>query len=213
MPRGSDIKTLANKPAHSVGTPPHEMIERLPVPLAHISADGRVSYVNGAFEAIFGLPRETMIGQAPADLPSLAGLDEDGHRVNRALAGHGTSIDHHITTADGSARDYAVSYLPISDGGCDIMMIDVTDHRRSMKTLEEREKRHELALNSGRLGIWEWDLDAHTVQVSSRFQPSGDNTSVTLDFDDWASYLHAEDRDAVETARLVVAAYVRHRAG
>ena len=176
------------------------MIERLPMPLAHLSADERYRYVNGAFEALAGLPRAAIIGRTPGELPRQLG--EGAPEIESALNGHAGAFDRQITTADGVVRVFQVSCLPIRDdtgnvSGCDVMMIDVTEQKRATKALEEREKRRDLAFNSGRLGIWEWDLDAHTVHLSSQFQPGGGNTSVTLDFDDWASYLHPEDRDAV----------------
>jgi PAS domain S-box-containing protein len=74
---------------------------------------------------------------------------------------------------------------------------DVTDRRRAEQALRESEERLHLALSAGRLGVWEWDLEADAVYWSAEAYPimgvSPSQFSGSLA--DFQRLVHPDDRD------------------
>ena len=80
---------------------------------------------------------------------------------------------------------------------------DITDHKQAEIQLQKLSDRLALALKSGAIGYWEWDLISNTIAWDERmYQLYGydhlqPDSSVVYDI--WSSGLHPDDRQATET--------------
>ena len=79
---------------------------------------------------------------------------------------------------------------------------DVTTRVAARRALQEINERIALATDSGRIGIWDWDVE-HNVMFWDAWmyrlyglEPQGSHCTYDL----WASHLHPDDREAAEQA-------------
>ena len=194
--------------------------ERLRTTLASIAdavittdPEGRITSLNPAAERLTGLggggsdrpppgrglPPDRGTTDAPAD-HLLATFIRGGEAV--------LSDDRTVLVA----RDRAVRWIehntaPIKDergavNGTVIVFRDITDRKRSEAALREQAERLQLALDSGRMGTWEWDVRTNRITWSDNLEeihglPRGgfDGT-----FEGFQRLIHPEDRGAVERA-------------
>jgi PAS domain S-box-containing protein len=81
-----------------------------------------------------------------------------------------------------------------------ITFIDITQFKEAKKTLEQVSQRLFLALKSGAIGCWDWDIKNNMVLWDDRMyelygvQPTSD----TVVYDTWANGVHPEDIESVE---------------
>ncbi len=79
---------------------------------------------------------------------------------------------------------------------------DITEHKHNEDKLNEISNRLSLALKSGAIGCWEWDIIQNTLVWDERmYELYGvtKNSDTRLAYDIWATGLHPDDRHATET--------------
>ncbi|USI73799.1 PAS domain S-box protein [Sphingomonas morindae] len=81
---------------------------------------------------------------------------------------------------------------------------DMTERRRSEDALRTNEARLRLALETARLGAWDWDMVGNHIEWSDEhFRLQGYSVGgVTPSFEAWAERIHPEDRAEAERALL-----------
>ena len=171
-------------------------------------AEGRYVYANDEAERIFRMPRAELYGKTDEELfpPETAAQFREHDR--RALAGvGGVQVIESLAHADGVVHESLVSKFPIlgPDGRAALVggiAIDITDRIEMEAALRAQAERLQMALDSGRLGTWEWDVRTNKVAWSENLEkihglPRGgfDGT-----FAGFQRLVHPEDRERVERA-------------
>ena len=159
----------------------------------------RYTYVNRAAEAHFGQPREAMLGKAIWDaFPWFYGTDcralyEEAMETGLPATFEAASMRH-------SDRTYEV-HLFRYDDGLGVQFRDKTDERRTEEALRTSESRLRLALNAGRLAVWEYDIGtgilhpSPEIKVLLGFRPDHDPTTHELQ-----DRYHPEDHKRLHSA-------------
>jgi PAS domain S-box-containing protein len=171
-------------------------------------AEGRYIYANDEAERVFGTPRPELYGKTDEEVfpPETAAQFREHDR--RALAGGaGVRVIETLVHKDGVLHYSLVSKFPIlgPDGQAAMvggMAIDITDRMQMETALRQQAERLQLALDSGRLGTWEWDVRTNNVTWSDNLEeihglPRGgfDGT-----FAGFQRLVHLEDRERVQRA-------------
>jgi PAS domain S-box-containing protein len=177
--------------------------------------DGSIIDSNAAAEAILGLTADQLRGRTSLD-PRWRALDERGeplpgdqHPSMRALR-TGASVRGStmcIATPQGELRWIETNAEPLrSDDGALAGVVstftDVTEHRRVLSHLRESEERLQLALDTARMGSWEWDIATGVIAWDSRVAPLVGLEPSQFDgsYASFARCIHDEDRASVEQA-------------
>ncbi len=144
------------------------LADALPLFVAIVDADGRYRLVNRAYEEWFGRPREEMQGRTVREVIGEALHAERRAHLEAALAGEEVRYETTMRASDGTVRHTEVEYRPRRDAagrvdGFYVIVADVTERRRAERTLRQSEARLRLAIDAGRMAIWEVDVATDTL--------------------------------------------------
>lgn len=138
---------------------------------------GRISFMNGAAEALTGWPAEMAVGQTIEKVYRVINQEtrqpvDIAQQVGRQ-AGTGESLL--FVARDGSEVPVDHSYAPITTAkgefiGSVIVARDVTLRRQSESVLREREERYALAMRATGDAMWDWDVSRNTLWCSESFE-------------------------------------------
>ena len=147
------------------------LVENLPDLIVRIGRDCRYMYVNPAVTKAFGATADEFVGRIPGE----SSLPSQGVRHNKLAEmairvleeGAGNTFDALLTTILG-VRHYEVMHVPERDDDGDLVSVlgiahDITERKQTEEALIASEKRLQLALRAGGLGVWDWDIAADTV--------------------------------------------------
>jgi PAS domain S-box-containing protein len=177
---------------------------------AIISKDlnGTITSWNQAAERLFGYTAEEVIGK-PVTLLIPPGRDDE----EPDILGHirrGEPIEHYETVRrrkDGSLLDISLTVSPIRDTkgnivGASKIARDITRRKRVEVALRESEQRLRLATQTGKLGVWDWDIVTNQISWSdSLYAIHGvrpDQFDGTVER--FAALIHPEDQGLVSEA-------------
>jgi PAS domain S-box-containing protein len=124
--------------------------------------DGRYIDVNEVFCRTTGFRRDEVIGRTSADLGVWVDM-KDRERYIEDLTRNGFLRDHETRyrMRGGEVRLFLVSseIIHLSGTRCSLNYItDITDRRRMEELLQRSEESIRIAVESGGLGTWSWDL-------------------------------------------------------
>ena len=174
---------------------------------AIISKDlnGIITSWNQAATRLFGYAAEEVIGKPITLLIPPDRHDEEPSILERIRRGE--SIDHYETIRrrkDGSLLDVSLTVSPIRDVkgnivGASKIGRDITRRKRVEVALRESEQRLRLATQTGKLGVWDWDIVTNHVSWSdSLYAIHGvrpDEFDGTME--GFAALVHPEDQGRV----------------
>ncbi len=190
-----------------------ELLQALPAAVYTCDASGRIDTFNAACVELWG--RAPRVGvdlwcgaveiyrldgsQLPLDqCPMAIAIREDRPAGGEELI---------IGRPDGSRRHVIPHPRRLFDAqgrltGAINMLIDVTDQKRAELGLRESEARLRLAVKSGKLGIWEWDIASdHVTWNDSLYEIHGqDRASFPATTTAYLDLIHPDDRKPVERA-------------
>jgi PAS domain S-box-containing protein len=164
-----------------------------------LDREWRFIVVNRAAERYFGRPRETMLGQVIWDLfPWSYGTDLKA-RYERAMAER-VPISFEGRSVAVPDRQLEIHLFPYEDG-LGVSFRDWTDRHETEQALRASENRLRLALDAGRLAVWEYDV------ASGRLKPSPELNEVlgyprshVLDLDELRTRYFPGDQQRVQDA-------------
>jgi len=186
-----------------------EAADSAPAPVWMTNAEGAVEFINRAFCELTGIPFDQALGDAwltvlhPDDIAAV--------REKRAAAwaaGHVPySFEARFRRRDGAWRWFEVSSRPRIDAegrfhGYVGLAVDRTEARAAQQALAESEARLRLAIEAGRMGVWEWDIAGQRVRWSRELEMLHGLAPGTFagTFEAFQADIHPDDREAVRAA-------------
>jgi PAS domain S-box-containing protein len=173
-------------------------------------SDGTCVYANPKFEQMFGYDADELIGQHVAIVNY-----EDSRTHTTALydklartileRGEATYEIHNVKKDDTSFWCQATTSVfehPSYGAVFVVVQQDITERKQAQDQLRDLSNRLTLALKSGAIGTWDWDLTANHVTWDDRmcelYGIAPDQ--FTQDYEAWVNCLHPDDRPLVEAA-------------
>jgi PAS domain S-box-containing protein len=164
---------------------------------------GVYTYTNRAHCQLFGYDRpEELLGQS---WRILYGPDELAHfdteiipHLARSRAWSGETV---ALRRNGQTFNEGLSLTLMADDTLICVCRDISDRKRAETQLRELSDRLALALKSGSVGCWDWDIQNNLLTWDDRMyelyglEPQGERTA----YDTWQQHLHPDDRPATIT--------------
>ena len=160
---------MCNSPAEEI-VRVEEMLDHLPVGVAQVDAQGRLVRANRQFSQMLGCSATDIVGRSWPDLSQTWGLD--GEVLGRLLSGEGStfSADRRLVRPDGTVIWVLLiaSTTPQADGSNHVLAVmhDISDRNLSQDAMREGEARLNLAMQSGNMAVWEYELSGNTLRTS-----------------------------------------------
>jgi PAS domain S-box-containing protein len=170
--------------------------------------NGVIASWNQAAERLFGYTAEETIGKPVTLLIPPERRDEEQGILERIRRGE--RIEHYETVRrrkDGSLLDISLTVSPIRDTkgnivGASKIARDITRRKRVEVALRESEQRLRLATQTGKLGVWDWDVVTNRISWSdSLYAIHGvrpDQFDGTVE--GFTALIHPEDQGLVSAA-------------
>jgi diguanylate cyclase (GGDEF)-like protein/PAS domain S-box-containing protein len=182
------------------------IIETNPDLISLIDSQYRYVIVNESYSRIFGLKRESIVGQPMGILFGTHAFEEQFQpAIDRALQGETLTQATWLHLPDLGERYMSITYQPVRVQGDDAEYVsfearDMTDLKRSEEDLKAIAERLDLATDAAHLGIWEWDLRTDDLlwdhKMFDLYRADPRPTKELFDF--WRSCIHPEDLAATE---------------
>jgi PAS domain S-box-containing protein len=182
------------------------VLDAMPAMIGYWDRDLRNVVANRAYVDFFGKTPEQMRGSHIRELLGEELYEKNLPYLEGALAGEAQQFDREIPTPSGKVRYTQASYIPDVRGeevrGIFVLVTDITGRRLAEEEVERSRQRLAHAERVGRLGSWEWDIDANEIVWSDglyelygispedfapEYRPGG------------SDYVHSEDRDRVDS--------------
>lgn len=178
-------------PVPQVPAPPPsvalQLLEAAPDAILGVDPEGRVQLVNAAAVALFGHPREALLGRPAEDL--VPGLESGGELA--AVRPDGTTVPVEV----------ALSRVTGPEGPLTTAIVrDVTEQRRAEAELRANQRRLLEAEQLARVGSWEWDIPNNRVSWTDQlYRIYGlEPQSIEPTYERFLGYVHPDDRAEVQ---------------
>src|SRR6185369_4944524 len=134
--------------------------------------DGTILSWNSAAEQLYGYTAAEAVGRSITMLNPPDRSDEEPAILEHIR--HGERVKEFETVRlrkDGTPVEVSVTVSPVLDGsgrviGASNIGRDISVRKQAEKALEESRQRLELAMDAGKMGSWEWDLQANAITAS-----------------------------------------------
>ena len=170
--------------------------------------EGIITSWNQAAERLFGYTAQEMIGHPVSRLIPIAHRVEEAHILD--CIRQGKQVDTYETQRqrkDGSFVDVALTVSPIWDDngqvvGASKIARDISDRKQAELQLRNLSNRLEIALDAGKIGIWDWDIaNNNLIWDEWMYKLYGINSSdSTGTYQTWESTIHPEDLERCREA-------------
>ncbi len=167
--------------------------------------EGRMLYVNQAFERVFGRPAEAWLGKTVAELwpPGVAAELKAHDEAVRANGGPMQLVET-VPAPGGVSQRWLSLKFPFrgEDGKTWLggMSIDITARERAEAALREREADSREAQRLGQLGFWRWFIASESFTASEQFYEilGLDPGTQTLSLAEYTNLVHPDDVPAMK---------------
>jgi PAS domain S-box-containing protein len=166
-----------------------------------LDTSGKIVSLNERFARLHGYTIEEMLNRGLAEL-DVEGTAPVPERIRRIMHGETLHFEVEHYHREGHTFPLSVTANLISVGGKQLILAvhrDITERKRIQEVLRDREERLKLAIGSGRIGIWDRDIESGTmIWNDTMFEIYGvSKECFTPSFDAWQSCLHPDDCDRV----------------
>jgi PAS domain S-box-containing protein len=167
----------------------------------------RVTLLNSTARQLLGGTSENeIIGQSVFDIFHPDSHDRISQRIREILAGEFCPMtEEKIVKADGTVRVTEVVAAEITDSegqAIQLIISDITERIEAELALKESKKKLDQALESGKIGVWEWDIPTGVVKWDSRMETMFGMEPGTFDetFSSFENCIHELDLPHVRNA-------------
>jgi PAS domain S-box-containing protein len=207
---GSVIDITERKRAEDVLRESEERLARTEkvsfVMVTHTDLEGRWLKVPPTLCKLLGYTEEELLGRCFQDVTYPDDIKVNLRERMRLLAGEIKSFDleKRYIRKDGGIVWVYINVSLVSDEignpiHCRSYIRDITQRKRAEQSLRESEERLQLALESGGMGIWDWDKRHDTFQWSNEYFTIMGLVpfSVTPTYETWTKRVHPDDLPVV----------------
>jgi len=181
--------------------------DTVPALIAYADTDCRYLLNNRAYELWFGHPRSQITGRHMRDVLGDDAWSVIGPKVEAALAGQTVHYESQVVYKDAGLRWIDATYVPSHGAGGEVVGVvmlvnDITERKRAEESLAVSEERLRLALDAGRMGVWDWNIRTGDLKWSDSLEPLHGLAPGTFGgtFDHFQQLIHPDDRDTVNAA-------------
>ncbi|MBN2049432.1 MAG: PAS domain S-box protein [Spirochaetales bacterium] len=172
----------------------------------YIIQDDRFPFANDQFCRIFGYPRDEMINSmSPLELSSVEDKDMLKENIRKRISGEVEIMEFQFR---GRKKDGTLIYVQVLSGTMQYMgkpavigtCLDVTKTIRAEQELQDTNRKLKLALQSSRMGTWDWDYSVDRVTWSEETLRIFDTSKVEFKghFESYLDFILPEDRTEIE---------------
>jgi PAS domain S-box-containing protein len=168
--------------------------------------DGTIRSWNRGAEKIFGYTAKEAIGQNIRLIIPENRQSEEDDIIARLKKGK--RIDHFETvrrTKNGKLITVSISISPVKNGkgeviGASKIARDMTRHNDSERALRESEERLRIALDAGRIGVYDWDITNDKITWNENVYSIHEvkKGKAILTFKNYIERIHPDDREFVK---------------
>jgi PAS domain S-box-containing protein len=170
--------------------------------------EGVVTSWNVGAETIFGYTAVEIVGQSGRKLIPADYRDQENEVLTKIQRGE--RIEHYDTKRlrkNGTLIDVSMSVSPIKDEtgniiGASKIARNIADRKQAEAALRQSEERWELSVRGNNDGIWDWNVQANEVFLSSRSKEilGYEDHEIQNIVDEWANLVHPDDLGWVRQA-------------
>ncbi|HEY8382513.1 MAG TPA: PAS domain S-box protein [Microvirga sp.] len=147
------------------------LADALPLFVSYIDRDQRYQLVNKTYETWFGRARSALLGRTVREVLGDAAYEPRRPYIEAVLRGERVRFEAVTPQPSGVARHTEIDYLPRFDpdgsvAGFYAVVSDITERKEAEEAIRTSEAQLRLALEAGRLAIWEIDIATETVSSS-----------------------------------------------
>lgn len=170
--------------------------------------DGHIFWYNRRWYEYTGRTLEQMEGWGWQSVHDPEVLPQVLERWKSSLeSGEPFNMVFPLRGADGVMRPFLTRVNPLRDDVGRILYwfgtnTDITELRLAREALAASEERLQLALNAGRMGVWDWNVQTGELQWSDSLEPLHGLAPGTFggSFEHFQQLIHPDDREAVHFA-------------
>jgi len=156
---------------------------------------------NRTADRILGIDCGRLLGKPLEEaFPALADT-EIPHRYRRAAAEGVPWQSEQIVYEEGEVSGaFEIAAFQTSPGKMAVMFLDVTHRKEAREALERSEERLRMATRSGRVGVWEYEIESDDLQWDELMYELFGTTPQTAGegIERWRRFLHPDDLDRAE---------------
>jgi PAS domain S-box-containing protein len=154
-----------------------------------------------------GLSAEQIVGRSIIDVIGSKAFEVIRPYVERVLRGERVEYEEEVPISAGGPRFFHLLYEPWFDSASHVTgwiasISEITALKRTTKALLESEERLRLAMSSGTIGVWDWDVASGQATWSPELcEIFGVDAEKARSYGDFSSRVHPDDLAAVESGR------------
>ena len=171
---------------------------------------GRATFVNPAVAHMTGYTVEELLGQPMHGMLYHSKADGTPHAWEKCpvFATLTTGAIHQDSEGllwRKNGTNFPVEYVstPIREGetivGAVVTFNDITERKRAEQALRLSRERYSLAVNAGKVGVWDWDIESGHIYLDPLLKAllGFEESEIPNEITAWASHVHPDDLEQV----------------
>lgn len=140
------------------------LTDAMPAEIAYVDAEQRYQFVNAAYPKRFKRSRDNILGRTVREVVGETTYDRIVPHITDALSGKSQWFELRLDDPAGTTFN-DVTYVPHRDADGKVLgfyglVLDITARMQADHLAAEHLERATLALEAGRMGIWEWQVQS-----------------------------------------------------